>query len=207
MTATDAARARRSLRRRRALCSLLLLASLLTVVGGLVAAAFGASLLIAGGGALGIVVAFAGLVRLARVRVPSVVAAAPVAVPESAPFEPIELAEPEADEHGWTPQPLPKPLHLSRGTIAAMAMASIEAAAELKRAAADAEVARRVEQLEPVVPSIAPRRPRARQPAAAASDRRAAEAASPYARMGIVDDASPAFDDLDAVLRRRRQAG
>ena len=155
MTATDAARARRSLRRRRALCSLLLLASLLTVVGGLVAAAFGASLFIAGGGALGIVVAFAGLVRLARVRVPSV-AAAPVAVPESAPFEPIELAEPEADEHGWTPQPLPKPLHLSRGTIAAMAMASIEAAAELKRAAADAEVARRVEQLEPVVPSIAP---------------------------------------------------
>ena len=155
VTATDAARARRSLRRRRALCSLLLLASLLTVVGGLVAAAFGASLLIAGGGALGIVVAFAGLVRLARVRVPAV-AAAPVAVPESTPFEPIELAEPEADEHGWTPQPLPKPLHLSRGTIAAMAMASIEAAAELKRAAADAEVARRVERLEPVVPSIAP---------------------------------------------------
>ena len=206
VTATDAARARRSLRRRRALCSLLLLASLLTVVGGLVAAAFGASLFIAGGGALGIVVAFAGLVRLARVRVrvPSV-AAAPVAAPESAPFEPIELAEPEADEHGWTPQPLPKPLHLSRGTIAAMAMASIEAAAELKRAAADAEVARRVEQLEPVVPSIVP----APAPASAlaASDRRATEVASPYARMGIVDDASPVFDDLDAVLRRRRQAG
>ena len=206
VTATDAARARRSLRRRRALCSLLLLASLLTVVGGLVAAAFSASLFIAGGGALGIVVAFAGLVRLARVRVrvPSV-AAAPVAAPESAPFEPIELAEPEADEHGWTPQPLPKPLHLSRGTIAAMAMASIEAAAELKRAAADAEVARRVEQLEPVVPSIVPAPVPA--PALAASDRRATEVASPYARMGIVDDASPVFDDLDAVLRRRRQAG
>ena len=212
VTVTDAARARRSLRRRRGLCSLLLLASLFTVVGGLVAAAFGASLLIAGGGALGIVVAFAGLVRLARVRVP-VVAAAPVAVPESTPFEPIELAEPEADDHVWTPQPLPKPLHLSRGTIAAMAMASIEAAAELKRAAADAEVARRVEQLEPVVPSIAPAPAPvpahlpAQTPAAAASDRRAAEAASPYARMGIIEDASPAFDDLDAVLRRRRQAG
>ena len=61
-----------------------------------------------------------------------------------------------------------------------MAMASIEAAAELKRATSAS---------------------------AAASDRRAAEAASPYARMGIIDDASPAFDDLDAVLRRRRQAG
>ena len=90
-----------------------------------------------------------------------------------------------------------------------MAMASIEAAAELKRVAADAEVARRVERLEPVVPSIAPAPAAAatRPPAAAASDRRVAEAASPYARMGIVDDASPAFDDLDAVLRRRRQAG
>ena len=206
VSATDAARARRSLRRRRGLCSLLLLASLLTVGGGLVAAAFGASLLIAGGGALGIVVAFAGLVRLARVRVPAV-AAAPVAVPESTPFEPIELAEPEADDHGWTPQPLPKPLHLSRGTIAAMAMASIEAAAELQRVAADEEVARRVERLEPVVPSIAPTPAAAPAPAVATSDRRVAEAASPYARMGIVDDASPAFDDLDAVLRRRRQAG
>ena len=208
VSATDAARARRSLRRRRGLCSLLLLASLLTVGGGLVAAAFGASLLVAGGGALGIVVAFAGLVRLARVRVPAV-AAAPIAVPQSTPFEPIELAEPEADQHGWTPQPLPKPLHLSRGTIAAMAMASIEAAAELKRVAADEEVARRVERLEPVVPSIAPAPAAAptRPPAAAASDRRVAEAVSPYARMGIVDDASPAFDDLDAVLRRRRQAG
>ena len=90
------------------LCSLLLLASLLTVVGGLVAAAFGASLLIAGGGALGIVVAFAGLVRLARVRVPAV-AAAPVAVPESTPFEPIELAEPEADDHGGRPSPCRSP--------------------------------------------------------------------------------------------------
>ncbi len=204
VTATDAARARRSLRRRRALCSLLLLASLLTVVGGLVAAAFGASLFIAGGGALGIVVAFAGLVRLARVRVPPGGGRARRRA-RVAPFEPIELAEPQADEHGWTPQPLPKPLHLSRGTIAAMAMASIEAAAELKRAAADAEVARRVEQLEPVVPSIVPAP--APAPAAAASERRATEAASPYARMGIVDDASPAFDDLDAVLRRRRQAG
>ena len=125
--------------------------------------------------------------------------------PESTPFEPIELAEPEVDEHGWMPQPLPKPLHLSRGTIAAMAMASIEAAAEFKRAAADAEVARRVEQLEPEVPSIAP----APAPAAAtaASDRRATEPANPMRAWGSSTTRSPAFDDLDAVLRRRRQAG
>ncbi|WP_448005536.1 hypothetical protein [Agromyces bauzanensis] len=215
----DATRARRALRRRRGRFSLLLLASLLTVVGGLVASAFGASLLIAGGGAVGMLVAFAGLVRLARVRVPQV-AATPVAKPDAMPFEPIELAEPQDEEHGWMPQPLPKPLHLSRGTIAAMAMASIEEAAELKRAAVDAEVARRADELEPPVPSIAPAAAAQRAEASAgrapdpkrvapdaANERRSADPASPYARMGIVDDARPAFDDLDAVLRRRRQVG
>ncbi len=215
-SAPDAARARRALRRRRALCSLFLLLSLLTVVVGLISSAFGASLLIAGGAGVGVVAAFAGLVRLAKVRVPRV-AAVPASVPDAVPFEPIELAPTAPDEHGWTPQPLPRPLHLSRGTIAAMAMASIEAAAELKRASADAEVARRVEQLERTVPAIALAAPPAPQfgahpgarPAAraAASDHRAAEAASPSARRGIVGDARPALGDLDAVLRRRRQAG
>ena len=207
VTATDAARRRRALRRRRGRSSLFLLVSLLTVVVGLVATTFGAPLLIAGIGAGGVVVALGLLVRLARVRVPSAVAA-PVAVPESVPFEPIELAEPEADDHGWVPQPLPKPLHLSRGTIAAMAMASVEAAAELKRAELDAVVARRVEQLEPAVPSIAPAAAASDQsPAPAASARERLEPASPYARMGIIDEAVPGFEDLDAVLRRRRQAG
>jgi hypothetical protein len=216
-SATDAVRARRALRRRRALCSMFLLVSLLTVIVGLIASVFGASLLIAAGGGFGVVAAFVGLVRLAKVRVPRV-AAAPAAVPDAAPFEPIELAGTAPDEHGWTPQPLPRPLHLSRGTIAAMAMASIEAAAELKRAAADAEVARRVERLEPAVPTIAPTvAPPPAQPAVhpggrpaarpAAAERRPPEAASPYARMGIVDDARPALGDLDAVFRRRRQAG
>ncbi|MEV1131626.1 hypothetical protein [Agromyces sp. NPDC049794] len=231
VSSTDAARleavkARRALRRRRARFSLLLLASLLTVVGGLIAAAFGATLLVAGGGALGLVVSFAGLARLAKVRVPSIVAA-PVATPDTVPFEPIELAEPEGEEqeHSWMPQPLPRPLHLSRGTIAAMAMASIEEAAELKRAASDAEVARRAEELESRVPSIAPAAAAAAAAAAqraeasgaagrsvaatagAPSERAAREPASPYARMGIVEDAQPAFSDLDAVLRRRRQVG
>lgn len=208
VTATDAARRRRALRRRRGLSSLFLLVSLLTVVVGLVATAFGATFLIAGVGAGGVIVALGLLARLARVRVPSVLAAAPVAAPESVPFEPIELAEPEAEDHGWVPRPLPKPLHLSRGTIAAMAMASVEAAAELKRAELDAEVARRVERLEPAVPSIAPAAVASAEPAEpAVSARERLEPASPYARMGIIDDAAPGFDDLDAVLRRRRQAG
>ena len=202
---TDAARARRTLRRRRARCSLLLLAGLATVVGGLAAAAFGASLLIAAGGGLAVVVAFSGIVRLARVHVPPPVVAGSITTPEVEPFVPIELAEEESEEHAWTPQPLPKPLHLSRGTIAAIAMASIEAAADLKRAAAEAEVSRRAEKLDHTVPSIAPVPIPLAPPATAA--RRQAEPTNPYARMGIVGDAAPGIDDLDAVLRRRRQTG
>ncbi len=212
-TAAEAnpAHARRALRRKRALCSLLMLVSLLTAIGGVAASMFGGTLLIAGAGGLGVLIAVVGIARLARAR-PST--AAPVAIPapvaESVPFEPIELPRESPGVHGWTPQPLPRPLHLSRGTIAATAMASIEAAAELKRAAAGAEVARRVERLEPAMPTIAPAAAKATPAAsmpAAAPDRPVRVASSPYARMGIVEDPRPGFSDLDAVLRRRRQAG
>ena len=207
----DPAKARRTLRRTRALCSLVLLVSLLTTVGGLVASMFGASLLIAAAGGLGIVIAVAGIARLAKVR-PAVTAAvaAPAPVAEAESFEPIELPEESPGAHGWTPQPLPRPLHLSRGTIAATAMASIDAAAELKRAAAIAEVARRAERLEPAMPTIVPAAATASAPAStrgAASDRPVTASSSQYARMGFVEDPRPGFGDLDAVLRRRRQAG
>ena len=207
----DHVQARRALRRKRAFCSLMLLVTLLTAVGGLIASIFGASLLIAAAGGLGVVVAVSGIVRLAKVR-PVVTApvAAPAPVAETESFEPVELLEDSPGAHGWTPQPLPRPLHLSRGTIAATAMASIDAAAELKRAAAVAEVARRAQRLEPAVPTIVPA---AATPSAPGSTSRAASvrpvtaSSSPYARMGIVEDPRPGFGDLDAVLRRRRQAG
>lgn len=207
-SAMSAARAaRRSLRRRRAACSLTFLLALLTVVGGLIAAAFGGTLLIAAAAGGVAVAAFAGIVALARVRLPSAPAAASVEVAAEV-FEPIELPEEEAVE-GWTPQPLPRPLHLSRGTIAATAMASIEAAAELKRAEAAAALARRAEQIAPDVPKLRPAAsapaPSETVPAVVATA--ASEPANPYARMGIVDDAQPALDDLDAVLRRRRAVG
>ena len=201
----------RALRRRRGLCSLLMLCSLLVGVGGLVAAPFGAPLFIAAGGGAGMIAGFSGIVVLARRR-PAPVAVAPVALPEAQPFEPIEVeAEPGAVA-GWTPQPLPRPLHLSRGTIAATAMASIVAAEELKRVAAEAQMAARAERREPAVPVLRPQAAPAASAgqAAQATDAArpaAAEPASPYARMGIVDDAGrPGIDDLDAVFRRRRTA-
>lgn len=208
---------RRGLRRRRASCSLLLLASLLTTLAGLLAIPFGATPLVAAGGAAGIAVAMTGLVVLARRRpAPASTVAVAVARPTAQPFEPIETADVEAEvapTEGWTPRPLPKPLHLSRGTIAATAMASIAEAEQLKRTAADAELAERAERLETHVPVLRP-------PAASAAGARETEAAagrstaaasasegsSPYARMGIVDAAEPGISDLDQVLRRRRTA-
>ncbi|MFE5671328.1 hypothetical protein ACFQ58_06915 [Agromyces sp. NPDC056523] len=204
---------RRGLRRRRAMCSLLLLASLLTVVGGLVALPFGATPAIALGGVAGLVVAFTGLVVLARRHaIPAGAVAPVVAAPVAEPFEPIDVEQEPEPSAGWTPQPLPKPLHLSRGTIAASVMASIEEAEQLKRAAAEAEMAERAERREPKVPVLRPSAPAAAaastpdRPAASAEPSPAADTANPYARMGIVDATEPGMGDLDLVLRRRRTA-
>jgi hypothetical protein len=204
-SAASASLSPRMLRRRRALCSLGLLIGLVTALVGAVMLAFEASAALVAvtvaGGVLG-VAAFGGLVALARVRVerPVVRAAAPTV---AQPFEPVDLAEPDTAPEGWTPQPLPRPLTLSRGTIAATAMASIEAAAELQRLAQEAERAKRIEELATPVPTIAPPAsvPAQAQPEAVA------EPVSPYAGMGVVGAPQRRFEDLDAVLRRRRQAG
>lgn len=103
-----------------------------------------------------------------------------------------ERAASERPRQQWTPQPLPKPLHLSPGTIAAAAMASADAAAEARRAAERDQLDRR-ERL-----SVAPSQPAAK---------RANGIESRYARMGVVDTETDAdVLDLDAVLRRRRAA-
>lgn len=201
---------RRGLRRRRALCSLTLLASLLAVVVGLVVLAFGGTPYVALGGAAGIVVAMTGLVVLARRRPVAVAApAVPAAAPIAEPFEPIDVEEEPTASAGWTPQPLPKPLHLSRGTIAASVMASIAEAEQLKRAAAEAELAERAGRMEPQVPVLrAPATSAAPTPpqGVRAEPITAADPANPYARMGIVGAAEPGIGDLDLVLRRRRTA-
>lgn len=203
--ATGRPASRRVLRRRRALCSLLLLAGLLMLAGGLVALAFEASPLIAVAGASVAALALTALVRLARERSVAPVAA-PVARPAAEPFVPVELSPEAEGDAGWTPRPLPKPLTLSRGTIAATAMASIEAAAELQRLAQEADRAKRIDELASPMPTIAPAA-RSAQPARAAQADAAPEAASPYAGMGVVGEPQRRFGDLDAVLQRRRKVG
>jgi hypothetical protein len=105
-------------------------------------------------------------------------------------------------------------------------MASVDAAAELRRAAARAEFERKAAEVAPPAPVAAPvplraverpvaesTTPPAFAPAVApvaasvaASAPAATTVPSRYASMGILDEADTGSMDLDAVLRRRRAA-
>jgi hypothetical protein len=78
---------------------------------------------------------------------------------------------------------------MARPQVERAVIASLEAAAELRQAAADAEEALRKAHQEPEVTPI--------RPAAAAPSR--------FARMGFIDEPHGGKTDLDAVLRRRRE--
>lgn len=201
----DVARDRaRRLRRARAATSLVMLAGL-GVVG------FGVFDVIATGSwiflAAGAVLAASAVVLLSRLaRAGRMRRAAPVAPRQAMQAEELfDHAEHDdvvaAAPSTWTPQPLPKPLYLSRGSIAASAMASVDAATQLRRAAAREDVERRAAELapklEPEVARIAQFAPR---PVADPQPSR-------FAHMGVVDDLEADALDLDAVLRRRRAVG
>jgi hypothetical protein len=133
-------------------------------------------------------------------------------------FDQAEHSAPVERQHStWTPRPLPKPLYLSRGTIAASAMASVDAVTQLRRAAAQADLERRAAELAPTLsPALAPVAqftPRA----ALQSEEHVAPAVLPevaperqtpsrFARMGLLEQVETDSLDLDAVLRRRRAA-
>ena len=87
----------------------------------------------------------------------------------------------------WAPVPVPKPLYLSRPAPERLLVTSLEAAAEMRQAAADAE--RRLREARQA-PEITPIRP--------------AEVPSRFARMGFIEQQPETRTDLDAVLRRRR---
>jgi hypothetical protein len=204
----------RRLRKWRALSSLVLLAGIVLVVAGVLPVILSGSWLLLGSGAVSAVAALMTLSRLAvAARAARVVVTAPVAAPVAAGqrFEPVQLEETPAAAQTWTPQPLPRPLYLSRGSIAQTAMASVDAAAELRKAAAEAELARRAAELgaqKPVTPIARPAAARAAGAAGAGAGAGAAAAApSRFASMGIIGDTEPGMTDLDAVLRRRRAVG
>ncbi|NNC11532.1 hypothetical protein HII28_06520 [Planctomonas sp. JC2975] len=129
-----------------------------------------------------------------------------------------ETVEDEPVDVSWQPQPLPKPMYQSPGSRAAAAMASVDAAVALRRAAARAELEQRAARIAAAqVPTIQPQKERpVEQPAAPAVSSGAQVASDPptppkppsrYARMGMVDDVQSEHIDLDEALRRRRAAG
>ncbi|MGO2746769.1 hypothetical protein [Microbacterium sp.] len=99
-----------------------------------------------------------------------------VAVDDAAP----RLSPPLHDQGRalWTPRPLPAPMATVSGSLAQTARAEIEAKQELRRAARVAELRQRAAEMAPPTPVAIP----VAVPAAS-------ESASPYSRMGIVDDA------------------
>jgi len=206
-TADGAHRTAQKRRRMRAGSSLLLLASVTAVVWGTVALATGGSWFLLLGGVMGFGGALVALRRLARPQAHVVV---PVAAATQAATELFDQADhdvpaPSRQASSWTPRPLPKPLHLSRGTVAASAMASVDAAVELRRAAVRAELERRAENVEPELPRLRPVAT-VQQPARAVEPEVAAATGTDgrYAAMGVVDAVGDGRLDLDAVLRRRR---
>ena len=185
--------ASRRLRRSRATTSVILLGAL--VASGLGIAEVvtsGAWTLLAGGSAvtLGSIAMLGQMASVGRARAelarslrsrPAVIVTAPRIV----------VAPAARVQATWTPVPVPKPLYLSRPVPERSLVASLEAAAELRQAAADAE--RRLREAHDS-PEVTPIRPVAA----------AAAAPSRFARMGFIEQQPETHTDLDAVLRRRR---
>lgn len=209
----------RRLRKWRALSSLVLLAGVVSIGAGILPVVLSGSWTLLGGGAVAMVAALGSLSRLARAARAArlVVSASGESSGAGHLFEPVQLDETPAAPPTWTPQPLPRPLYMSRGSIAQAAMASVDAATELRLAAAEADLARRAAELAPgVTPITRPAAARTEDRPAAASARAGAGAAetapsrfapSRFESMGIVGETEPGLTDLDAVLRRRRAVG
>ncbi len=198
----------RRLRAQRARRSLILLAGAVAMLVGTVVGIVSGSWLLFGLGALASATALGGLSRLARIAraerlARHVVVTPPVARQRVQRFEPVQLDEAPVAAPTWTPNPLPRPMYLTRGSALQAAMASVDAGAELRKAASEAELARRAAEREiafaaAVTPITKPTR--VAGPAASA-------ASSRFASMGIVGDTESGMSDLDDVLRRRRAAG
>jgi hypothetical protein len=186
--------ASRRLRRSRALTSLVLLAALVTAGFGVAPLLAGSWLLLASASvvALG---AFAMLGQMSAVaRARAELARGGLRVRREPVRVTVKLQEPPAESlpnSSWTPVPLPKPLYLSRPQPDRALETSLDAAAELRDAAAAAERRLREAHEAPEVTPII-------RPAAAPA------APSRFARMGYLDEVESATTDLDAVLQRRR---
>ncbi|MGK3950444.1 hypothetical protein [Microbacterium sp. K2] len=105
--------------------------------------------------------------------------------------KPVQRVAPELHDQGratWTPRPLPEPLVSVAGSRAQVARAEFDAQEERRTAARLAELRERAERLAPAAP--------VQIPAAAPA------AASPFSKMGYVDDAEIEAHVRDLLAKR-----
>ncbi|MCW4386274.1 hypothetical protein OH146_10870 [Salinibacterium sp. SYSU T00001] len=213
----------RRLRRSRLVSTLVLVAAMVGVVAGVVQAAAGAGVVllvasvVVGAGAVVLLGQLAAVSKARKQLAAEVEQTTSVSTPVQDLWEhPVE--KPRAST-GWTPQPIPKPLYLSRSEAPASPHVSFadaaarlarpaDAAAELKAASAEAEQSLREAQSQ--VPRVSPptepaetTQPRV-EPAAQVEPVATKPAPSRFASMGILDDADLAPADINEALRRRR---
>lgn len=114
-------------------------------------------------------------------------------------FDQGDYYKPQASR-AWTPTQLPKPLHLSEGTLAQAVVQSQIAAERLRQSAAESALVERVSLGEAGLDGVRTQARAQAVPQAPAEP----TVASRLAGMGVVETGESAQIDLDAVLRRRR---
>lgn len=181
--------ARHRRRRARQVGLIFLLASLATLAVGIAYITYVGDILIAavgGGGTLVTLAVMSSLAGPARVTV-----ARRVVAPASV-FD--QGARPAAPVRSWTPQPVPRSLQQSPGSVAAGVVAQQQAADARRRAIAEQAYLAKIAAPLRTAPVAAPPRP-VEQPA---------QAPSRFASLGIVEAEETTTFDLDSALRRRR---
>jgi hypothetical protein len=193
--------ATRRLRRSRAFTSLVLFASIVAAGFGIGQVIVSASWLLLGAASVVAIGSFALLGQMAAVG------RARAEIVRGLRAQPQRMTAPKLHDQAqgerveastsWTPVPVPKPLYLSRPQIDRAVAASLDAAAELRNAAAESERRLREAHESPeVTPIIRP----AVRPAAATLPTKP----SRFAGMGYLGEIEETTTDLDTVLQRRR---
>jgi sRNA-binding protein len=198
--------ARHRRRRARQVALIFLLASLATLAAGIAYITYVGDILIAAVGGVGTLVTLAVLSSLSG---PAQVTVTRRVVAPASVFD--QGARPAPPLRSWTPQPVPRSLQQSPGSVAAGVVAQQQAADARRQAMAEQAYVARVSASRRAEPPISPAElVEASTRDAVSASRRAepVEAATPpasrFAGLGIVDDADTGSFDLDSALQRRR---
>jgi hypothetical protein len=198
--------ARHRRRRARQVALIFLLASLATLAAGIAYITYVGDILIAVIGGVGTLVTLAVLSSLSG---PAQVTVTRRVVAPASVFD--QGARPAPPLRSWTPQPVPRSLQQSPGSVAAGVVAQQQAADARRQAMAEQAYVARVSASRRAEPPISPAElVEASTRDAVSASRRAepVEAATPpasrFAGLGIVDDADTGSFDLDSALQRRR---